>query len=99
MEISSDKGKILINGINVRPSTNMWMNGKTLKEVDQFNYLGCPQTKDENIDKRSKDQSGASTLSHDKASNTMGNNAISFPANIKLYKSVVLSILLFGSES
>ena len=46
MEISFDKSQILFNSIKPRPSTNMWMNGKTLEEVDQFKYLGSTQTKD-----------------------------------------------------
>ena len=36
MEISSDKSKILTNNIKPRRSTNIWMNGKVLEEVDQF---------------------------------------------------------------
>ena len=46
MEFSSDKGKILFNGIKLRPSTNIWMNGETLEEVDRFKFLGSTQTKD-----------------------------------------------------
>ena len=46
MKISSDKSKLLMDSIMPRPSTNIWMNGKTLEEVDQFKYLGSTQTKD-----------------------------------------------------
>ena len=48
MEISSDNSKILFKSIKPRPSTNigLQMNGQTLKEVDQFKYLGFTQTKD-----------------------------------------------------
>ena len=47
MEISSDKSKIVVSSIKPRPSsTNIWMNGKTLEEVDQVKYLGSTQTKD-----------------------------------------------------
>ena len=44
-EISSDEGKILVNSIKPRPSTNIGMNGKVL-EVNQLKYLGSTQTKD-----------------------------------------------------
>ena len=45
------------------------MNGKKLEEVDQFKHLrGCTQTEN---GQESKDQTGATTLSHDKASDTM----------------------------
>ena len=43
MEISTDKSKLLSNSIKPRPSTNIWMSGKTLEEVDQFKYLGSTQ--------------------------------------------------------
>ena len=46
VEINSYKSKILVNSIKQRPSTNIWMNGKTLEEVDQFKYLGSTHTKD-----------------------------------------------------
>ena len=39
VEINSDKSKILVNSIKPRPSTNIQMNGQTLKEVDHFKYL------------------------------------------------------------
>ena len=32
--------------IQGHPSTNMWMNGKALEEVDQLKHLGSTQTKD-----------------------------------------------------
>ena len=37
MEISSGKNKILVNSIKSRPSTNVWMNGKTLKKWTSSN--------------------------------------------------------------
>ena len=33
MEIGSDKSKILVNIIKPRPSTNIWMSGKTPEEA------------------------------------------------------------------
>ena len=60
----------------------------TLEEVDQLKYLGPTQT---NKGRKIK-LHGSSTLSHDRASNTMEkwrNNAISVPTKIQLYKSLV----------
>ena len=37
IEINSDKSKILINSIKPKQATNIWMNGKTLEEVGEFN--------------------------------------------------------------
>ena len=44
--MSSDNSKILVNSIKPKPSTNIWMNGEVLEEVDEFKYLGSTQTKD-----------------------------------------------------
>ena len=59
MEISSDRSKILVKSIKLRPSTNIQI--KTDKELDQFKYFGYTQTKDRTSVKKSKDQTGAST--------------------------------------
>ena len=69
MEIRSNKGKILVNSIKPRPSTNMWMNEKTLEEVDQFKYLGSTQLRDGTSIR--EDQTVTNTFSHDKTSNTV----------------------------
>ena len=47
------------------------MTGKVLAEVEQFKSLGIHTNQVWNIIKGSKDQTGASTLGHDKASITM----------------------------
>ena len=46
MEISSNKSKVLVNSIKPRPSTNIWMNGKLLNEVELLKYFGFTQTRD-----------------------------------------------------
>ena len=51
-----------------------------------------------NINKGSKGQTGAGSLSHDKAGSIPKNNAIIFPTKIVLYKSLVLSVLFYGYE-
>ena len=66
MEISFDKSKILINSIKSRSSANIWMNGPIQKLLIHTNQR-------QNTNKGSKDLTGASTLIHDKASNTMEN--------------------------
>ena len=63
----------------------------------QVKCLGSTQTKD-GTTKGNKEQTGASTLSHDKVSRSLEkkNKAISFPRKMKLYHSLVLSILHYG---
>ena len=74
MEISADYRKIIVYSIKPIPYTNGWMEQhwkmERREEVDQFIYLWLTYQR-RNISKGSKDQSGAGTLSRDKASNTM----------------------------
>jgi len=99
MEISSEKSKILVNSIKPRPSTNIQMNGQTLEEVDQFKYLGSTQTKDGTSVKEVKIRLAQAHAAMTRLSVLWRNKAISFPTKIKLYKSLVLSVLLYGCES
>ena len=79
----------LVNSIEPIPSTNKWLHGKVLEEVVQFKYLVHPNER-RSSNKGSEDQTGATTLSHDKASNTMEKNVISFPTKITVYQLLVL---------
>ena len=102
MEISSDKSKILVNSIIPRPSTTKHIDEwKTAGRSGPVQILRIHTNQRWNINKGSKDQTGTSTVSHDKTkSNTLGKNSvISFPIMIKLYKSVVLSTLLYGCQN
>ena len=52
----------------------LWFSESDKEEVDQFKYLGSIQT----ISKRSRDPTGATTLSHDKAGNAVGKQSHQF---------------------
>ena len=91
MEISFDKNKILVNSINPRPSSNIQMNGQMLEEMEQFKYLGSSQTKDGTSVTEVKIRLALAIL--------WKNKAISFSTKIILYRSLVFSVLLYGSES
>ena len=72
MEISCNKSKSIVNNIKPRSSTNKWMNGKALEEVDQSKCFGSTQTKDGTSIKEGNVET-KSILYHVKASNTMEN--------------------------
>ena len=68
-------------------------------KVDQFKCLGSMQTKDGTPIKEAKTIYWRNTFSQYKVCNSVKNEAISFPKKVKLYKSLVFSILLHGFES
>ena len=99
MEFDSDESKIIFNCTKLRPSTNIWMNGKMLEEVDQFKYLGYTQTKDGTLIKEVKIRLAQAHSGMTRLATLWKNGAISFPTKIKLYKALVLSVLPYGCEN
>ena len=49
MEMRSETNKVLVTSIEPSSSTNIWMNGQVVEEVDQFEYLGSSQAPDWNF--------------------------------------------------
>ena len=45
-KLAPTKAKFTSTASSQDKSTNVWMNGKTLEDVDPFKYLGSTQTKD-----------------------------------------------------
>ena len=81
-----------VDAITPRPSTNIWMNGNVTQEVDHFKYLRSPQTNDGKSLKEVK-------IRLAQANSVMSRLLTVSPTSIKLYKSLVLSILLHGCEN
>ena len=71
MGFSFDKSKILVNSIKAKPSANIKMNEQTLEEVDQLKYFRLHTNQRRKFSKKSEDQTGTSTLSHDMAGNSV----------------------------
>ena len=75
------------------------MNGQQLEEADAFKYLDTTLTKDGRSTTETKIRMASATSAMAKHSKIWKSKEISFPAKMKLYKSLVLSILLYGCES
>ena len=70
-----------------------------LIEVNQFKYLGSTQTSDGISSVELKIRLAQAHSAMTSLAVLWKNKAISFPTKIKLYKSLVLLILLYGCES
>ena len=75
------------------------MNGQILEEVENFKYLGSTLSKDGSSTKEIKIRLGLATSAMTRLNNIWKSNSISLPTKLKLYKSLVVSILLYGCES
>ena len=98
MEVSSEKSKVLVN--SVRGTTaQISMNGQQLEEVTTFKYLGATLTKDGRSTTEIKTRLAMATAAMAKLQRVWKSKEISFPTKTKLYKALVVSILLYGCES
>ena len=95
MEISAPKSKILVSSPHVQPTTKITLNGTVLEEVDSFKYLGSMITKDGGSCKEIKARIGAATSAMAKLKHIWKSKDISLWTKIKLYKTLILSILLY----
>ena len=98
MEISTEKSKVMINSVN-DIHANIIMNGEKLEEVSQFKYLGATLTKDGTSTKEVKIRIAAATSALARLDKIIKSKNISFQTKYKLYKSLVISIFLYGCES
>ena len=98
MEVSTEKSKVLVNS-TTNTHAEIYMNGQQLEEVDAFKYLGATLTKDGRSTTEIKIRMATATSAMAKLSKIWKSKEISFPTKMKLYKSLVLSILLYGCES
>jgi hypothetical protein len=99
MEVSSEKSKILVNSHSQQAATNIMLNGRQLEEVESFKYLGSTLCKDGSSAKEIKARLGLASSAITRLNTIWNSSSISFPVKFKLYKSLVISILLYGCES
>lgn len=98
MEISTDKSKIMINTTG-DSSSNIYMNGQKLEEVDSFKYLGATLSKDGSCTAEVRIRISTATSAMARLDRIWRSNSISFTNKYRLYKSLVVSILLYGCET
>ena len=98
MQISSKKSKVMVNsGDNT--TVQISMNGQQLEEVMAFKYLGATLTKDGRSTAEIKIRLAIATASMVKLNKIWSSKDINFATKIKLFKTLVLSTLLYGCES
>ena len=74
------------------------MNGETLETVDKFKYLGPTLTKDGKSEMEIKMRLKTSNSALVNLSTIWKSRSISLLTKIHLYKSLILSIILYGCE-
>ena len=98
MEISTEKSKVMVNG-PVDTAMDIRMSGAQLEEVDKFKYLGAYLTTDGTSTTEVKVRLATATSAMTRLTRIWKSNDISFRVKHRLYKSLVVSILLYGCEA
>ena len=89
---------VMMNSRTQLAATSIALNGLKLAEVNSFKYLGSTLTKDGSSTKEEKTKLSLAASAMTRLNVICKSNSISFPENLKLFKSLVVSILLHGCE-
>ena len=97
LKINCGKSEIMKNSLP--GTTPISVDGVNLKEVDRFTYLGCSITNDGDVRGEIGIRIGKAGAAFRDMNKVWSNENISLKTKIKLYDSIITSILLYGSES
>ena len=97
LKINTSKTKIM--RMNTKARTDITVNGNPLENVDEFKYLGSMLTTDNNIEKEISTRIAMASAAFNKMSQIWKSQEYSVPTKLKLYKSNVRSVLLYGAET
>ena len=99
MKISTEKSKILVNSTTNANNDNINMYGEQLENVKHFKYLGSVITSDGSSEKEIQTRIGIASSSMNRLKSIWKSRHISCKTKIRLYKSLIISVLSYGCES
>ena len=98
MEMSTEKSKVMVNSTRDKHAV-ISMNGELLEEVNSFTYLGAALAKDGTSTAEILKRIAMATAAMARLTKLWKTNNISFAVKHKMYKVLVVSILLYGCET
>ena len=101
MEISQEKSKTMVNSKNDDKNTNIYMDGMLLEDVKTFKYIGATLKSGGSSDNELRIRLATATSAMIRLNDIWTicySKNISFKIKFNLYRSLVISILLYGCE-
>ena len=97
MEVSSEKSKVMVNSATTNDAS-ITMDDEPLESVPKFKYLGATLHEDGSSTVEVRTRIALATAAFAKLGK-IWKSAISFQTKHKLFRSLVISILLYGCEA
>ena len=97
MELSLEKTKTLVSGVQEKVSVNI--RGTDLEQVKEFTYLGSVQNEECNSVKEVKVRIAKSTSALSRLKRVWRDSSLSIETKLRLLRALVLSVFLYGAES
>ena len=98
MGISAENNNIVVNS-RIAPRSTTLMNGERIEEVKSFKYLGSIISSEGDSTEEIRTRINLATPAIAKLKKIWSNNNIKTATKIRLYKSLVVSVLTYGCES
>ena len=99
MEVNSEKSKTMVNSNKNNVHAKIIMNGEEMEEVNQFKYLGATLKKNGSSEGEIRIRIATATSAIVRLDKIWTSKMINFTLKYNLYKSLVLSIFIYGCES
>ena len=99
MEISKEKSETMVNSVNIDNNANILMDGTKLEDVKTFKYIGSTLKYDGSSENELSIRLVKSTSAMVRLDTIWRSKNIRFTIKFNLYKSLILSILLYGCET
>ena len=99
MDISHEKSKTMVNSKNNDQNANIYLDVMLLENVKTFKYLGATLKADGSSDNELRIRIATATFAMIRLNIIWTSKNIGFKVKFNLYRSLVLSILLYGCET
>jgi len=101
LEVNADKTKYVImsRDQNAGQSHSMNIDNSSIERVEEFKYLGTTLTNQNSIQKEIKNRLKLGNACYYSVQNLLSSSLISKNLKIKIYRTIVLPVVLYGCET
>ena len=101
LDVNADKTKYMVTSQdqNVRPNHSIKIDNSSFERVEEFKYLGTTLTNKNSIQDKIKSRLKLGNTCYYSVQNLLSSSLLSKNLKIKIYRTVILSVVLHGCES